>query len=266
MTKRKASSEVTGRRLLHWVAVLAVVVLCGFGSVATAQVTVFAAASTKNALDEAADAFTVATGEDVILSYAASSALARQIQLGAPADVFLSANTTWMDVLETDGLVVSRSRSDLLANDLVLIAHGADAPPLDLAQTDLAELLGDRHLAMALVDAVPAGIYGKAALSALNQWDTVAPKVAQAANVRAALALVSAGAAPLGVVYATDARAEPTVSVVATFAADSHPPIVYPVAAVTAGQQQAAEAFIRFLSGPEGQAIFLRHGFRAARK
>lgn len=261
MTKHRLFSllQRLPRRLLWLLA--AAVLTAGLAAPAQAQVTVFAAASTKTALDEAAAAFTEQTGQEVILSYAGSSALARQIQLGAPADLFISANPGWMDLLERDGLIDPASRRDLLANRLVLIAHGAETPPLELATADLAALLGGQRLAMALVDAVPAGIYGKAALGALGQWEAVAPKVAQAANVRAALALVASGEAPMGVVYATDARAEPRVSVIAEFDASSHPPIVYPMAVVAGGNRAAAQGFAGFLDQPSSRGIFARHGF-----
>ncbi|WP_264214522.1 molybdate ABC transporter substrate-binding protein [Leisingera thetidis] len=228
---------------------------------AQAQVTVFAAASTKTALDEAAADYRAETGRALTISYAGSPALARQIQLGAPADVFISANPGWMDVLQQDGLVAATSRLDLLSNRLVLIAHGTGAAPLDLETADLSAVLGEGRLAMGLVDSVPAGIYGKAALTALGQWAAVAPKVAQAANVRAALALVSSGEAPMGVVYATDAAAERNVTVIADFPGDSHPPITYPAARVSGGNEDEAQAFLDYLQSPASRSIFQRHGF-----
>ncbi|MCB4457919.1 molybdate ABC transporter substrate-binding protein [Leisingera sp. McT4-56] len=237
------------------------VLTLGLAGQARAGITVFAAASTKTALDEAAASFEAGTGRDVALSYAGSPALARQIQLGAPADVFISANPGWMDVLQKEGLIDETSRLDLLVNRLVLIAHGSGVPPLDLETADLAGLLGESRLAMALVDAVPAGIYGKAALTALGQWPAVAPKVAQTANVRAALALVASGEAPMGVVYATDARASPAVTVIAVFPASSHPPVIYPAAAVSGGKTAEAAAFLEYLHSPVAQEIFLQHGF-----
>jgi molybdate transport system substrate-binding protein len=235
-------------------------------SAALAQVTVFAAASTKTALDDVAARFTAETGKPVILSYGGSSALARQIQLGAPADLFLSANPDWMDLLQQDGLIDANSRVDLLTNELVLVAHGADAPQLDLATTDLAQLLGERWLAMALVDAVPAGIYGKTALTSLGQWADLSPRVAQSANVRAALALVATGEAAFGVVYATDAAAEEAVSVVASFPEDSHAPIVYPLAMVATSTNSSAPDFLAYLKHDDSKKIFVRHGFGVAGK
>lgn len=230
-------------------------------SAAMAQVTVFAAASTKSALDEIAAKYSAETGQGVTLSYGGSSALARQIQLGAPADLFLSANPNWMDLLQQEGLINSDSRVDLLSNQLVLIAHGEDVPPLDLTATDLTQHLGGSRLAMALVDAVPAGIYGKAALTTLGQWEELSPLVAQSANVRAALALVASGEAALGVVYATDARADDRVSVVARFARDSHPPIVYPLAMVANANPVPAQQFLSYLQQAGSGDIFEYHGF-----
>ncbi|KIC23803.1 molybdate ABC transporter substrate-binding protein [Leisingera sp. ANG-M6] len=235
--------------------------ISGMAGQLQAEVTVFAAASTKTALDEAAASYRDSTGQKLTLSYAGSPALARQIQLGAPADLFISANPGWMDVLQQEGLIDETSRLDLLANSLVLIAHGPGALPLDLEAADLAGRLGESRLAMALVDAVPAGIYGKAALMALGQWNELAPKVAQTANVRAALALVASGEASMGVVYATDAKAEDGVTVIAAFPADSHPPVIYPAAVVTGGNMAEAKAFLDFLNGPAARSIFLHRGF-----
>ena len=194
------------------------------GPVAADEITVFAAASLKNAMDEVADGFEAAAGHEVTVSYAGSSALARQIELGAPADVFISANPGWMDRLEEAGTVEDGTRIDLLGTRIALIAHGA-ADPVEIGpRMDLGAMLGEGRLAMALVDAVPAGIYGKAALESLGQWQAVEPRVVQADNVRAALKLVAIGEAPMGVVYATDAAAEEGVSVLGVFPEDSHPP------------------------------------------
>lgn len=244
-----------------WRILLAAALFLALAAAAQAQITVFAAASTKTALDEAAAAYKVETGRAVTFSYAGSPALARQIQLGAPADVFLSANPGWMNVLQQDKLIDPATRLDLLANRLVLIAHGTGLPSLDLETADLSAQLGEGHLAMALVDAVPAGLYGKAALTALGQWPSVAPKVAQAANVRAALALVASGEAPMGVVYATDAGASSNVTVIAAFPEDSHPPVLYPAAAVSGGNRAEAQAFLDYLRSPVARGIFARHGF-----
>lgn len=249
-------------RLLRQFAPAAAVVLAALPA-AAADLTVFAAASLKTAMDEIAPAFAAETGHRVAVSLAGSSALARQIEQGAPADVFVSANPGWMDRLEAAGLIVPATRGDLLGNAVVLVAHGADAAPVEIGpELDLAGMLGDGRLAMALVDAVPAGIYGKAALESLGLWDEVAPKVAQTDNVRAALALVSAGEAPLGIVYATDAAADPDVTPIGTFPASSHPPVVYPAAAVAGGDTALAAGFLDFLRSPEAHAVFARLGFR----
>ena len=227
------------------------------------DITVFAAASLKTALDEIVTGWSAATGNTARVSYAGSSALARQIEQGAPADVFISASRGWMDALAAGRHVRKETRRDLLGNTLVLVAHGRDAAPVEIAPGfDLAGMLGDGRLAMALVDSVPAGIYGKAALTSLGIWEAVAPKVAQADNARAALALVAAGEAPMGTVYRTDAAADDDVTAVATFPAGSHPPIVYPAAvtAESASPDTAAE-FLDHLSGAEARAAFERQGF-----
>ena len=225
-------------------------------------VTVFAAASLTNAMAEIETGFEAATGHDLAVSLAGSSALARQIQQGAPADVFLSANPGWMDALEADGLIAQGTRRDLLRNSLVLIAHDAAAIPVEIGpDMDLAAMLGDDRLAMALVEAVPAGIYGKAALESLGQWAAVGPRVAQADNVRAALALVAVGEAPYGIVYATDAVAEDRVTVIGTFPADSHPPILYPVAGIAGREGAGQSALLDYLHGAKARAAFARQGF-----
>lgn len=226
------------------------------------DVLIFAAASLKTALEEIATAFEDTTGHRATLALAGSSTLARQIEQGAPAEVFISANEGWMDALEGGGLIAVESRFDLVSNTLVLIAPGADAPPVQIAPGfDLAGLVGDGRLAMALVDAVPAGIYGKAALESLGIWEAVRPKVAQADNVRAALALVAAGEAPFGIVYATDAIADPRVTVVGAFPPESHPPIVYPAARVSGRDGAAATAFMDFLKTDASRVVLTGQGF-----
>ena len=225
-------------------------------------VTVFAAASLTNAMAEIETGFAAATGHDVTVSLAGSSALARQIQQGAPADVFISANPGWMDALEADGLIAQGTRRDLLGNALVLIAHDAQHPVVGIGpDMDLAAMLGDDRLAMALVEAVPAGIYGKAALESLGQWEAVAPRVAQSNNVRGALALVALGEAPYGIVYATDAAAEDAVSVIGTFPGGTHPPILYSVAGIAGREGVARSALLDYLQGAEARAAFERQGF-----
>jgi molybdate transport system substrate-binding protein len=226
------------------------------------EVTIFAAASLKNALDDAAKLYEAKTGDKVVVSYAASSALAKQIESGAPADIFFSADLDWMDYLEKKGLIDVPSRHTLLGNTLVLIAPKDSTVSLTIEKGfPLLEALGpDGKLAMASVDSVPAGKYGKAALTYLGVWDMVAPRVAQAENVRAALAYVAKGEAPLGIVYGTDARSEPAVRVVGIFPADSHPKILYPVALLASAKPEARN-FLDFLLSSEAAPAFEAQGF-----
>lgn len=249
-------------------AALALIVAALSPAIAAAdEITVFAAASLTDAMAEIEDRFETATGHGLVVSLAGSSTLARQIRQGAPADIFVSANPGWMDMLEEDGLIEKDTRFDLLNNSIVLIAHAPDAQPVRIGpDMDLAGLLGDGRLAMALVDAVPAGIYGKAALENLNLWDDVKAQVAQAGNVRAALAFVAIGEAPYGIVYATDAMAEETVTVVGTFPTDTHPPIVYPVGGIEGRTGPAVVAFLDYLRGPQAREAFESEGFRISGK
>lgn len=230
-----------------------------FAPLARADVTVFAAASTMTALEQVAAAYEAQSGARVVLSFAGSSALARQIAAGAPADLFVSANPGWMDRLEAEGWIAPGTRRDLVGNRLVLVGHGPGAA-IPLTTKGLRDALDGGHLAMALVDAVPAGIYGRAALETLELWDALEGQVAQTDNVRAALMLVATGAAPLGIVYATDAAAEPRVSIRAALPEGSHPPITYPVA-VIAGSEGCAAPFLAFLDSDTARAIFAAQGF-----
>lgn len=225
---------------------------------------IFAAASMKTALDEISADFTAETGTKPAISYAGSGALAKQIIAAAPADMFISAAEDWMDKVDQAGLLTPGSRADMLGNTLVLVATKDE--PVDL--TTLPAKLGPKdHLAMAMVDSVPAGQYGKAALSHLGLWDKLEPSVAQADNVRATLALVATGEAPYGIVYKTDAVAEPKVHVVATFPADSHPAITYPVALIKDGPAPAeAKAFYDYLKTPKAVAILEAQGFEVLTK
>lgn len=224
-------------------------------------VTVFAASSLKESLEEIADTFETATGQEITLSFAGSSALARQIEFGAPADLFISASTDWMDHLEATGQIDATARFDLLGNRLVLIGAAGSAPVNLESDTALADRLMTSRLAMALTEAVPAGIYGKAALQSLDLWDSVAAQVAQTDSARAALALVTLGAAPLGIVYRTDALAEPRVSILAEFPPEMHPRISYSAARVVSSQSEAAVLFLDHLRAPEAKAVFERYGF-----
>jgi molybdate transport system substrate-binding protein len=243
-------------------ALAALALLSGPTRAAAETVTVFAAASLTDALTRVGEAWTAETGHVAVISLAGSSALARQIQEGAPADVFISASVDWMDAVAASGDLREGTRRSILGNTLVLIAHGADAAPVTVdASLDLAGMLGDERLAMALVDAVPAGIYGKAALTALGLWDSVEPLVAQADNVRAALAFVAQNEAPLGIVYATDAAVEDDVSIIGTFPAGSHDPITYPAAVTAQSESPVAEAFLDYLTSDAARAIWTEFGF-----
>jgi len=224
--------------------------------------TVFAAASMKNALDEIDTAFTAGTGVKVSASYAASSTLAKQIEQGAPADIFVSADTDWMDYAVGKRDINESTRVNLLGNSIVLIApkdsridNVAIAPGFDLAS-----LAGDGRIATGDVRSVPVGKYAKAALEKLGAWEAAEPKFAMAESVRAALTLVARSEAALGIVYSTDARVEPGVKIVATFPADTHPPIIYPVAA-TATAKPEARQYLDYLHSSAAKAVLERYGF-----
>jgi molybdate transport system substrate-binding protein len=227
------------------------------------DVLVFAAASLKNALDAVAAQYAEDTGKQMKASYAASSALAKQIEGGAPADIYISADEDWMDYVAKKDLVLLDTRADLLGNRLVLVA------PKDSTATakiepgfKLADMLGkDGRLAMADTKAVPAGKYGKASLEKLGAWSSVEGRLAEAENVRAALAMVSRGEAPLGIVYQTDATADDGVKVVGVFPDDSHPPILYPIAALRESKNADTGAALAYLKSAAAQAIFEKQGF-----
>jgi molybdate transport system substrate-binding protein len=226
------------------------------------DVVVFAAASLKNALDNINTAWTAESGKAATISYAASSALAKQIEEKAPADVFISADLNWMNYLSERDLVKQDTIVELLGNRLVLVAPADSGAAIDIEKGfDLAGLLGDGHLAMGQVDSVPAGVYGKEALTSLGVWDSVADGVAQAENVRAALALVSTGEAPLGIVYQTDANSDPAVKVVGMFPEDSHSPIVYPAAQTTESTSADTGSFLEFLRTQTAADLFEAEGF-----
>ncbi len=224
--------------------------------------TVFAAASMKNALDDVNVAFARMTGIKAVASYAASSALAKQIEQGAPADLFASADLDWMDYLDKKKLIMPGTRTNLVGNQLVLIAP-KDTKLADVkigAGFDLAKLAGDGRIALADVRAVPAGKYAKAALTKLGAWTAAEKKLAMVENVRAALALVGRGEAPLGIVYETDAKIEPNVKIVGAFPANAHSPIVYPVA-LTANAKPQARRYLDLLRSATGLVMFERYGF-----
>jgi molybdate transport system substrate-binding protein len=226
------------------------------------DIVVFAAASLKNALDDIAAQYRRDTGKQAAISYAASSMLARQIEAGAPADIFISADLDWMDYLAKRKLIRPQSRIDLLSNSIVLVAPAASAKPVAIVRHfPLAALLQGGRLAMADPDSVPAGRYGKAALEKLGVWQAVAPHVAPAENVRAALAFVARGECPLGIVYRTDAAVEPGVRVVGAFPPDSHPPIIYPMALIAARSNPAAGQFAAYLRSAAARRAFEKAGF-----
>jgi molybdate transport system substrate-binding protein len=225
------------------------------------DVVVFAAASLKNALDAIAADFTRQTGKKVAISYAASSALARQLEQGAPAQVFVSADLEWMDYAAAKGLIDPTTRSNILGNRLVLIAPKATAKSVEIVPgIDLGRLVGDNRMAVGALASVPAGKYAKAALDKLGAWDGVKGKLAEAESVRAALLLVSRGETPYGIVYQTDAAADPNVAVVGTFPADSHPPVVYPATLVKGAGPDGA-AFLAFMRSPAARKAYETQGF-----
>lgn len=227
------------------------------------DVVVFAAASLKNALDQVAASYKAETGKTVSINYAGSNVLAKQIEAAAPADIFFSADLAWMDYLQDKNLIASDTRRTLLGNKLVLVAAKDSGAAIELAPgAKLADLLGkDGKLAMANVDSVPAGKYGKSALQKLGLWDSVSAHIVQADNVRAALAFVARGEAPLGIVYQTDANAEPSVRVIAAFPADSHAPIVYPVALTAGSKNPDAKAFLDYLESDKAKPAYEKQGF-----
>ena len=242
---------------------LAVLALCLALPAHAQDALVFAAASLREALDEATASFALGRAGRVEVSYAASSVLARQITRGAPADVFISADTDWADYVEKSGAAVAGTRRNIASNELVLIAPAKSTVKLRLASgVDLAPALGNGRLALADPDTVPAGKYGKASLKALGAWAGVERRIASAENVRAALALVARGEAPLGIVYRTDALAEKGVRIVDTFPPSTHPPIVYPMVVLKRSSTPVATAFAGYLPTPDARAIFERHGFR----
>lgn len=265
-----ANSARHNARLTLCAAIAAIGVWANAGAATAADALVFAAASLKNVVDDAAAGFRAETGREIATSYAGSAQLARQIENGAPADLYISANVDWVAYLAERGLVAAPSRRALAGNHLVFVAPPDAAPspagPREIsADFDLSTYLDDGRMAVALVEAVPAGIYAKAALQSLSLWKEAAPRLAEVDNVRAALTLVSRGEAPLGVVYASDvvdASETRTVAVVGRFPASSHPPIVYEAAVVSdAAASETASAFLDYLASDAGRALFERWGF-----
>jgi molybdate transport system substrate-binding protein len=226
------------------------------------DVLVFAAASLKNALDDAATQWSRQTGKKAVISYGPSSALAKQIEAGAPAQVFISADLDWMNYVAEKKLIKPETRANLLGNRIVLIAPRDASVTLNIAPSfPLAQALAGGKLSMANTDAVPAGKYGKAALEKLGVWSSVQGSVVQALDVRAALQFVARREAPLGIVYQTDAAAEPSVKIVGTFPEDLHPPIMYPIALTANATNPDAAALLFFLRSPAARAAFEKQGF-----
>jgi molybdate transport system substrate-binding protein len=244
---------------------LAAALVAAAASSAAAQgedVVVFAAASLKNALDEVAAQWRRESGKKAVISYAASNTLIKQIEQGAPADMFISADLDWMDYGQQKNVIKPDTRSNLLGNRIVLIAaKGANVTADIKPGFDLAAALKGGRLVMGNVTAVPAGRYGKAALENLGAWDGVKDKIAQVESVRAALVLVSRGEAPLGIVYQTDAAADPGVKIVGTFPENTHPPIIYPIALTKESGNPHAQAFLNYVRSPAARPAFERQGF-----
>jgi molybdate transport system substrate-binding protein len=247
---------------------LGAITLIALGSLARpaaaqgSDIIVFAAASLKNALDAVNAEWQKETGKKAAISYAASSALAKQIEQGAPAQIFISADLDWMNYLAKKDLINPGTRSNLLGNRIVLIAPKDKAKAVDIKPGfDLAKILGDGRLAIANVDTVPAGKYGKAALEKLGAWSSVSNKIAQSENVRAALLLVSRGEAPAGVVYQTDAAADPGVAVIGRFPENTHPPIIYPIALTAGGNNPDAATFLAYVKSAKAKPLFEAQGF-----
>ena len=240
----------------------ALTLLMNTSGFAAEKVNVFAAASLKNALDAVSVSWKDDTAKESTLTYAASNALAKQIESGAPADVFVSADLTWMKYLTDKSLITKGSDVQLLGNEIVLVAKKDSQIELKIESGfKLADAVGAGKLAMANVESVPAGKYGKAALEKLGVWASVEGKVAQSENVRAALKLVDLGEAPLGIVYATDAKADSAVKVVGVFPADSHAPIIYPAGVVATSKNPDAAEFLKYLQSDKAKAIFEAQGF-----
>ena len=264
ITLRRSAGGSSISALVRDVVVAAVATICAIISSSAmaqpGQVTVFAAASLQTALDAIASRFRTETGNAVVISYAGTPALARQIEQGAPADIFISADLEWMDYVAQQNLIRADTRTNLLGNRLVLVGPAAGTTTAEITPAlDLVGMLAGGRLAVADTAAVPAGRYTRAALESLGLWTSVEAQLAQAENVRAALALVARGEAPLGIVYATDANAEPGLRVVGIFPEETHPPIVYPAAALTTNP--VADQFLAYLRGIDATCIFLAQGF-----
>jgi molybdate transport system substrate-binding protein len=266
MLSRQNMVMVSRRKLICGVAALAAVAAVPWGAPpppAQAQndIVVFAAASLKDALDAINAEWQKETGKEATISYAASSALAKQIEQDAPAQIFISADLDWMDYVERKKLIKPESRVNLLGNRIVLIARKDNAKPVEIRQGfDLAKLIGGGYLALAHVDSVPAGKYAKAALENLNVWSSVADKIGQSADVRTALLRVSRGQAPVGIVYQSDAASDQNVTIIGTFPENTHPLIIYPVALTNKAGPDAA-TFLGYVTSTKARQLFEAQGF-----
>ncbi len=257
--------SISIRRIMAFCAIGVSILGTGHGASAQAngKVVVFAAASLATALNAIQPIFAKDTGKTVIFSYGSSGVLAKQIEQGAPADVFISADTKWVDYLQKKNLLAKGTRRDLLGNDLVLVEPAGSDTSLKIKPGfDLAKATGDGKIAVCTIASCPAGIYAKDAFTKLGVWSAVEPKLAQANNVRDALALVARGEAKFGVVYKTDAKAEPKVRVVDVFSADSHAPIVYPVTILASSKNADAATFEAFLSSQAAVKVLTGQGFK----
>ena len=232
------------------------------GQTAAPAITVFAAASLKNALDAAAAAYKDKTGVELKISYAGSMALAKQIEAGGPAEIFVSADLASMDYLAEKNLIQPKTRFNFLSNTLVLVApRTSKLEKVALTKDAFAAAIGSGKIATGDIASVPVGKYAKAALDKLGLWSVAEPHFAFTDNVRSALMFVARDEAPLGIVYATDAKSEPKVKIVATFPSTSHPPIVYPVALTSSAASEAPAKFLAFLKSAAAKAIFVEQGF-----
>ena len=250
------------RRSLLFCLIIAAFMLSHLALAQADPIRIFAAASTTNAVGDIIKAYTAQTGKAVVPSFASSSTLAKQIDQGAPADVYLSANPKWMNFIEKKELVEPGTRTNLLGNRITMIQPASGELSIKISKDlDLAGILGDDKLAMGDPDHVPAGIYGRKALESLGLWESVSPKVARAKDVRAALALVERAEAPLGIVYATDAAISKKIKVVALFPEETHPPITYPVCIIKGKAGDDTKAFFEFLQSPKAAEIFKTYGF-----
>ncbi len=234
-------------------------IIASIGAAHAETINVFAAASMKTALDQIDTAWKAKTGKDVVATYGSTATLAKQIEQAAPADIFISADLKWMDELASKDLIKPDSRKNLIGNTLVLVAS-ADAK-LESKIENLVQTLGDEKIALGDIKSVPAGKYAKAALDSLGLWNAVESHVVMQDNVRSALALVARGEAKLGIVYGSDAKAEPKVEVVATFPETSHPKIIYPAAIIAASTNTDDQTYLDFLTSKDAQLIFEANGF-----